>query len=121
MQGTHGGKRILLAEDEPAVRKTIALLLGLDGHQVVTAARGDEALALFQAGPFDLVITDYAMPGLYGNELARRIKALLPTQPILMVTAYLERLGDPSNPVDAILHKPFQYAEFRHTLTRLIG
>ena len=55
---------------------------------------------LFKADHFDLVITDFEMPQMKGNELAARIKQISPSQPILMITAYAERLGgQPTTPL----------------------
>ncbi len=114
-------KRILLADDESAVREAVKLLLGIDQHTVVEAASGLEALDLFARDKFDLVITDCEMPKLKGDELAARIKQLAPSQPIIMITAYPERLGDLPNPADAILHKPFDFADLRRAITRLLS
>jgi CheY-like chemotaxis protein len=115
------GKRILLVDDQRPVRDSINLLLGLDGHTVVGAANGVEALALFKPDHFDLVITDFETPQMNGNELATRIKQVSPSQPILMVTAYAERLGNADNPVDAVLSKPFQLETLCRTMAQLLG
>jgi CheY-like chemotaxis protein len=115
------GKRILLADDEPAVRDAIRLLLRFDRHIVSEARNASEALALYSQEPFDLVITDFEMPGMKGNELAARIKRLAPGQRILMITAYAEKLGDFNNPVDALLNKPFTFADLRDTISRLLS
>jgi CheY-like chemotaxis protein len=114
------GKRILLAEDDPGARESINLLLRIDRHEVIEAANGREALALFTQDRFDLVIVDYAMPEMLGNELALNIKRLAPAQPILMVTAYFEKLVDSHIPVDAILSKPFGVDELRQAIAKLI-
>ena len=55
-------KRILLVDDQRPVRDAISLLLRLDGHAVVVAGNGVEALGLFKPDSFDLVITDFEMP-----------------------------------------------------------
>ncbi len=114
-------KRILLADDEPGVRGAIKLLLGIDQHTVVEAANGPEALALYEGDRFDLVITDYEMPEIKGNELAARIKSLLPSQPIIMITAYAEKVDGINNPVDVVLHKPFDFAELRQAIAHLLS
>ena len=114
-------KRILLVEDQPAVRGSIALLLSLDEHTVAEAADGVEGFALFRPGGFDLVITDFDMPRMNGDELARKIKQVCPAQPVLMITAYAERLGGSDNPVDAILSKPFQLDELRGAMAGLLS
>ena len=113
-------KRILLVDDQRPVRDAINLLLGLDEHTVVGASNGAEALSLFKPDHFDLVITDFEMPQMKGNELARRIKLISPSQPILMITAYAERLGDARNPVNAVLDKPFQLEDLRQAIAELL-
>ena len=114
-------KRILLADDQPSVRQAISLLLSLDQHTVIEAANGAEALDLFMPDHFDLVITDFEMPIMKGNELAAKIKHLSPAQPILMITAYAQQLGDSANPVDAILNKPFHFEDLRQAMARLLS
>ena len=75
------GKRILIAEDEKAVRESISMLLGVDDHVVVETENGAEALELMRKDKFDLVITDFEMPVMKGNELAVKIKALAQSSP----------------------------------------
>ena len=75
---------------------------------------------MFKPGHFDLVITDFEMPQMKGNELATRIKQVSPAQPILMITAYAERLDDADNPVDAVLNKPFQLEDLRRAMAELL-
>ncbi len=115
------GKRILLADDQQGVRDAIRFLLQVDEHAVTEARNGKEALELFAPGRFDLVITDFAMPVMAGNELAMEIKRLAPTQPILMITAYAEDLGKARNPVDAMLNKPFSFSDLRQVIAKLLG
>lgn len=114
------GKRILLADDQPEVRETLRLLLGLDDHTVVEAENGAEALALFVPEQFDLVITDYAMPEMKGDELASGIKRLAPTQPILMITGSAHNLPAQKNPADALLNKPFTLAALRESIAGVL-
>jgi CheY-like chemotaxis protein len=115
------GKRILLVEDEQSARESIKLLLRIDRHTVVEAENGPEALDCFAREPFDLVILDYAMPGMLGRDLAVQLKRLAPSVPILMVTAYLEKLSDSDKPVDAVLGKPFGFVELRQAIANLTG
>jgi CheY-like chemotaxis protein len=112
------GKRILLAEDEPTVRESIKLMLNLDQHKVTEASNGREALALFSAEQFDLVITDYLMPQMHGDELARSVKQIAPSQPVLIVTAYAEKLIDSGKPADMVLGKPIALADLRQAIAR---
>jgi CheY-like chemotaxis protein len=114
-------KRILVAEDDPGARESLCLLLRIDRHTVVSAVNGKQALALFTQQSFDLVIVDYAMPEMQGNELAQNIRLLAPTQPILMVTAYFEKVVDSHIPVDAILSKPYGIDDLRREIAKLLG
>ena len=114
------GKRILFAEDQPEVREVTRMLLSLDEHIVTEASNGREALDLFTADRFDLVITDYAMPVMKGDELARRIKQLAPAQPILMITGSCGDLGVAQASVDAVLNKPFSVADLRQAIAQLV-
>ena len=118
--GTNTGKRILLVEDERLVRETLRLLFSVDAHTVVEANNGAEAFALFLKGQFDLVVTDFEMPFLKGDELAARIKRVAPRQPILMVTAYGHR-PTLDNPVDAVVSKPFNTARLRTIMAELLS
>jgi len=78
---------ILVVDDEAIVRQSIAMLLAHAGHTVAVAADGEGALTKLSEGHFDLIITDFSMPGIPGDELARRIRERWPGQPIIMVTA----------------------------------
>ncbi len=115
------GKRILLVEDERWVRECIKRLLCLDEHTVTEAANGVEASELFGQADFDVVITDYDMPKMAGDELAATIRDRAPSQPIIMITACAERLRGRCNPVDAVLSKPFGVDELRQTLANLLS
>src|SRR5262249_8296792 len=102
-------KHILVVDDEPFVCDAVKMMLDFDGHDVETAHSGKDALAMFEEGKFDLVITDFAMPAMKGDELAAAIKARAPKQPVVMITAYAEMLQSSGNPlkgVDFIISKP---------------
>jgi len=113
-------RRILLVEDESLVREFIGRLLSRDEHSVVEANNGVEAFSLFTRDQFDLVMTDFEIPFMKGNELAARIKQLAPRQPILMITGYGKRPG-PDNPVDAVLNKPVRLDQLREAMARLLS
>jgi CheY-like chemotaxis protein len=114
-------KRILLVDDQPGVRQTCSLLLGIDGHTVEEANSGLEALALFATGRFDLVVTDFTMPGMNGTELARQLKQLVPSLPIVMITGFVNRVENGEDAVDAILPKPFSLDEMRQAIWRVLS
>jgi CheY-like chemotaxis protein len=113
-------KRILLVDDEQFVREIIGRLLSKDEHIVVEANNGAEAFSLFSRGPFDLVVTDFEIPFLKGNELASQIKRLAPRQPILMITGHGKRPG-PDNPVDAVMDKPVDLDQLRTVMAKLLS
>ena len=115
--------RILVVDDEPAVGDAVKMMLKFDGHAVQTASGSKEALSLLEQGKFDLIITDYSMPGMKGDELAAVIKQRLPHQPIIMISAYAEMLKSSGNPlpgVDFILSKPFFMAELREAMAGVL-
>ncbi|HWX20643.1 MAG TPA: response regulator [Candidatus Binatia bacterium] len=114
-------KRILLVDDQPEVRETLKVLLEIDEHTVTEAADGRQALGLYQPGLYDLVITDYAMPHMRGDELAARVKAMAPSQPVLMVTGSAENSSGVGIGVDAILYKPFRFDALRQTVAQLLS
>jgi two-component system, OmpR family, phosphate regulon response regulator PhoB len=114
------GKRILIVDDERAVRETLRMLLPSKHYTIVEANNGAEAFALFLGSKFDLVLTDFEMPFVKGNELASRIKRVAPQQPILMLTAFHHRPGA-DNPVDAVLSKPFDSRRLMQTMDELMG
>ena len=114
--------RILVVDDEPFVCDAVKMMLTFDGHEVETASNGKEALALFEKGQYDLVITDFAMPNMKGDELAAAIKAKSPKQPVVMITAYAEMLQSSGNPltgVDFVISKPFLLENLREAITKV--
>ena len=115
------GKRILLVEDDPGARDSIKLLLTIDRHNVVEATEGVEAIELLRSQPFDLAILDYFMPGMQGSQVPLRFREIAPSMPILMVTAYLEKLGDSDKPVDAVIGKPFAIEDLRSAIVKLLS
>lgn len=115
------GRRILLVEDQELVRAALRMMLELDGHQVTEASNGAEALNLFDIGEFDLIITDFEMPLMKGNELAVSIKQVAPSQPILMITASDKAHGNVDNPVDGLLNKPLTVPDLRGAVGKLLA
>jgi CheY-like chemotaxis protein len=114
-------KRILLVDDEPMVRQTLKLMLTLDQWTVVEAENGLDGCRSFTPGEFDVVITDYAMHGMKGDELARAIKCLVPSQPIIMISAYIDQLRNSDIPVDALLSKPCSIADLRRAIAEVLS
>jgi CheY-like chemotaxis protein len=116
-------KRILVVDDEPFVCDAVKMMLAFDGHDVQTANSGREALELFNQSRFDLVITDFAMPQMKGDELAAALKVRVPGQPVIMITAYAEMLqsaGAPLTGVDFVISKPFLLENLREALFKVL-
>jgi GAF domain-containing protein/anti-sigma regulatory factor (Ser/Thr protein kinase) len=105
------GKRlgtILVIDDDPNVRELVAEALAAQGHSVTVAAGGREGLERFEAGRYDLVLTDLGMPDLNGWDVARAIKASRAGTPVLLLTGWAD-LVEPGavSGVEGILKKPF--------------
>jgi CheY-like chemotaxis protein len=118
------GRRILVVDDEPSVCRAIKMLLEIDGHEVCIADGGHAALAIFDAGAFDLVFTDYSMPGMKGDEFAILIKQRRPAQRIIMITAFggeLKASGKLNGVVEALIDKPFSFSDLRDVTTRVLA
>jgi CheY-like chemotaxis protein len=114
-------RHILVVDDEPFVCDAVKMMLAFDGHQVDAASSGQEALQLLEKGKYDLVITDYAMPAMKGDELAVAIKSRNPWQPVVLITAYAEMLKASNNPlrgVDFIVSKPFLLENLREAINK---
>ena len=109
--------RILLVDDEENVIVTMkAGLQMLLNCEVVTATSGEEALRLFEEKPFDLLITDYRMPGIDGLALAARVRQSYPQMGIVMITAYGDdglRERAVQIPIQSILDKPVNLTDVR--------
>jgi DNA-binding response OmpR family regulator len=80
------GARILVVDDEDAIRLTLDTMLRRRGYAVTTAGNGAEALTLIEQQPFDLLLLDLMMPGLSGLDVARHARAQQPTAAILILT-----------------------------------
>jgi PAS domain S-box-containing protein len=82
------GLRVLIADDDLGIARTLQEILQADGCRVVTASDGLEALEKLLAQPFDLVLTDVVMPNMDGHELFQKIREREPDLPVLMMTAF---------------------------------
>ena len=84
--------RVLVADDSSTMRKIILRSLQAVGvTDIVEAADGTEAVAMFKPGEFDMVLTDWNMPGLTGLEVLQQIRAQDPKVPVIMVTTEAEK------------------------------
>ena len=115
--------RLLLAEDDRSVRTSLARALELEGYSVELAENGEAAMAAFNAGQPDLIVSDWMMPYLDGINLCQRLRARGSQDPILMLTARTE-LGDRVAALDAgaddFLPKPFALEELLARIRALL-
>ncbi|HWQ90928.1 MAG TPA: response regulator [Clostridia bacterium] len=112
-------RHILVVDDEPFVCEAVKMMLDFDGHIVETTNSGREALATLETKSFDVVITDFYMPEMKGDELATRIKARNPKQPVVMITAYAEMLPNSLPGVDCMVSKPFLLENLREAIFKV--
>lgn len=117
----HSRLEVLLVDDDDDVRETTASMLRVLGMEVREARSGVEALERVEGAAPDLILLDYAMPGMNGAELARRLRQRGVESPILMVTGYANaedlRIGLGANA--SLLPKPFGLAELGKAIASL--
>ena len=115
-----GPKRILLVDDDVLIAMSSADMLSDLGHQVVEAHSGKEALALIDGGAtFDLLITDYSMPGMTGAELAKAARDRSPGLPILLASGYADLPSGVEMDV-ARLAKPYSQDQLASVLGKIL-
>jgi PAS domain S-box-containing protein len=113
--------RILMVDDDEAVRIAIQHLLEADGHEVTVLSDAASALAMYEPGRYDLVILDLGMPHLDGLSLARKLKERTPSLPIILLTGWGDQLrADKPAEVDMVLAKPVRRAMLRAALLQLV-
>lgn len=117
--------RILIVEDDDAVRHFTARALTRDGHSVSMAEDGDLGLELVkeQNGQFDLILSDIRMPAMDGIAMALAIAEHFPHLPILLMTGYAEQreqASEVTNVIIDVLPKPFELAELRNFVSQAL-
>lgn len=109
-------RRILVVDDEPAVANVIELMLRFEGHDAQIVTSGKEALTLLEQATFDIVILDYAMPDMKGDELAALIKQRWSGQIIIMLSAHADLIKNSetkTGDVNILIGKPFLLEDLR--------
>jgi len=110
--------RVLIADDEDSMRLLVARAIAMDGHDIVTAQDGAEALDILtrEDGAFDLLLTDIQMPVMDGIALALSAARDFPNVTVLLMTGFADQRERASN-LNAIVHdvvtKPFSVADIR--------
>jgi signal transduction histidine kinase len=118
--------KILFVDDQPIICGLVSELLRSDGHAVDIAGSGSIALEKCQQVNYDLIITDFAMPGMNGGQLAGIVRQLNPTKPIIMLTGFADLVGDsadandPRFNFDLLLAKPSSLEELRRAIFEVL-
>ena len=113
-------RRILLVDDDPAVRQTLAALLRASGQDVLEADGGAAAVRRLEATSVDLVITDLGMPDVTGWDVARAAKARHPDLPIVLLTGWGDQVGAEA-PADVLVDRVLTKPVPRHTVLAVIA
>ena len=115
--------RILLAEDEEAMRTYLARALENAGYEVVAVDRGTEALPLLTREHFDLLLSDIVMPEMDGIELAQRCAEISPATKVIFITGFAAVTLKASRdaPQAKVLSKPFHLKDLVMEVQRVFG
>lgn len=114
---------ILVVDNQPVLCEVLAEYLQTDWHRVTIAHDGEEALEKFAAKNFDLLITDKAMPGMTGDQLAIAVRKIRTDVPIILLTGFAENGISPSliPEIDAVIGKPVNLTTLRHAIAKAIA
>ena len=109
-----GRARILAVDDEPIIREVLCRILAKPGHEVICVESGEEAIELLRNREFDILLSDYDMPGMSGQELAEQAKLMHPGITAALVTGWRNRIREEdinASALDFVTSKPFRDAE----------
>jgi signal transduction histidine kinase len=122
------GLSILVVDDDPVLRDSLANTLRDEGHRVTLAGGGQEGIDLFRSAqqgsePFDVVLTDLGMPYVDGRQVAAAVRTLAPRTPIILLTGWGQQMGGENDvpQVSRVLGKPPRLRELRAALAELTG
>ena len=115
--------RILLAEDEEAMRVYLARALENAGYEVVAVSRGTEALPYLEREHFDLLLSDIVMPEMDGIELAQRCAEISPHTKVMFITGFaaVTLKASRETPQAKVLSKPFHLRDLVMEVQRVFG
>jgi DNA-binding NtrC family response regulator len=116
-------RRILVVDDDPVIVRLAEAVLHGDGHEVVTAGTGEQALDAMEGGRFDLVLTDLRLPAMSGLDLVERVKVLSPDTALLVMTSFASVASAVqamrTGAVDYVV-KPFDAQDLKHRVQQAI-
>jgi CheY-like chemotaxis protein len=117
------GRVVALVDDDDQVRVALADTLMLAGATVAQGANGNEAIDLVRDASPELLIVDFAMPGMSGAEVIRRVRETNPGLPVLLITGFADSatLDAVMGPEVVMLRKPFESRELLRRVSELLG
>ena len=119
---SHKSSSILVIDDDNHVRKFVAESLRSLGYRVSDAANGHAGLQILDEGRFDLLVVDFAMPGMNGAEVARTAQATQPDLKVLMISGYANSTAIDAAPgVMRLLRKPFDLGELGNAVGEILS
>lgn len=122
-----GMARILVVDDEPAVRSLMSVTLNLAGHDVTEASSGEEALSILETGNFDVIVLDIMMPVTDGYEVLSRLRAMSnqADTPVIVATARgydaEAMIREATGGAVDHLSKPFDPGDLEHAVERILA
>ncbi len=120
--------RILLVDDDPMIRTTLPLALGVQGHEAVAAGDGGQALRVLRQEAFDLVLTDVLVPDVDGLEVVRAVRREFPRTPVVATMSGGSSRLPGSDALElashlgahAVLAKPFTEQQLREVIGKAL-
>jgi CheY-like chemotaxis protein len=117
------GLTILAVDDQSVILDLLAAMCQSLGYKILTARDGVEGLRQFESRHPDVVISDLAMPGMSGWELASRVKSISPKTPVIIITGWGVSIDEEKMKqagVDFVLHKPFRLEQLSDLISKVI-
>ena len=113
--------RVLVVDDNKGFLILVSKMLSRLGYEVSSADSGENGLSIFRENEFDIVLSDYEMPGIDGVSLACSVKESSPRTPVVIMTGAGKEtvFSRKSNAVDTVISKPFTLAEIGETFRNL--
>ncbi len=118
------GCHVLVVDDDHRALVAVASILEAEGHDVDTADSGGDALDKLLVQTFDVIVTDRAMPGMNGDQLASAVKLVKPDVGVIMLTGFgdmMETAGERPQDVDKVVSKPVSISALREALAEVSG
>jgi CheY-like chemotaxis protein len=114
---------ILVVDDEPGIRTMIQFELSQQGYDILTAESGAKALEILNGRTVNLILTDMRMPQMDGLELVSRVRQILPTIPIVLMTGFVEERVRKvqEQKVSGTLNKPFTIDQLAEMVRTVLG